>query len=990
MHIDLNRTFRTLVDDPTVATSDDARLVPSATSLKWADILELRRVVILSEAGAGKTEEIRCAALRLREEGKAAFFLRLEHISSSLEDAFEEGSHDEFESWLGSTQEGWLLLDSIDEARLRDPSDFERAVRYLGRKLQAAIQRTHVILTGRTAAWRPLTDIDLCAKLLPYREPDRSAAESPDTQNNIHAVPCTNKSGLKVFTIVALDDLSEAQVRQFAKAREVADVDKLLEEIERADGWSFTTRPLDLQELLEFWQSNKRIGSRLELLRASIDRRLREQDQTRDEISKLTFVRAREGARILAAACTLTLQQTIAVPDGSKNIRGLHLDTVLGDWPSIERTALLQRPVFDEEIYGTVRFHHRSVREYLTAEWFAELLKKDASRNVIESLFFREQYGLTVVSPVLRSILPWLAVMDPRIQERALHIAPEVLLSDGDPSQLLLETRKKILKVTCTELAAGAPRPPAEYSAIQRFAAHDLTQDVKQLLTIHKDEESQVFLLRMVWQGKLIGALQEVLQAAVSPTSGVYVRKIAIRAIAVIGSEKDMANLRAAFAQESECLNRDVLAELIEFAPRSLDNLAWLCDCLSKAADYHRFSADYLREAICKFVDQLDVEYLSTSVERFNYLLDEPPVIEQGDCDISSRNSWLLKPSALAVSRLIRERAPVYLSIAALAILYKLPHANHYELIEIGDEDLEIKKLVQSWPDLKFALFWYMVEIGRRKLDKKGGRLTDWWQADIWSSYVGFVKEDFDHALAFVSSKELIDDKLVALSLAFKLYVECDRPVSLRRRLNVACKSLQPLREKLQNLLRPPKQSAESIRIRRMNDAWKRRAKKREEKEKKNFEKSCQYLIANVESLRDPGLGTDGISHAQLYLHQRLRSSDKNSSKWSNTNWRSLESDFGNDVAKAFRDGTIAYWRKYQPILISEGAVLNSTPFSVIFGLTGLAIDSAETENWASKLSKSDVELVFRYAMRELNGFPDWLPSVFLISKNPQHSSAPG
>lgn len=36
MFIELNTSFRTVVDDPTTIASDGAKLVPSATSLKWA------------------------------------------------------------------------------------------------------------------------------------------------------------------------------------------------------------------------------------------------------------------------------------------------------------------------------------------------------------------------------------------------------------------------------------------------------------------------------------------------------------------------------------------------------------------------------------------------------------------------------------------------------------------------------------------------------------------------------------------------------------------------------------------------------------------------------------------------------------------------------------------------------------------------------------------------------------------------------------------
>ncbi|MDE0514470.1 MAG: hypothetical protein OXI88_22150 [Gammaproteobacteria bacterium] len=73
----------------------------------------------------------------------------------------------------------------------------------------------------------------------------------------------------------------------------------------------------------------------------------------------------------------------------------------------------------------TVRFHHRTVREYLTAEWFAELLRRETSRRSIEDLFFRNRYGLDVVVPTLRPILPWLAILDEKIKDRG-NYSPHV------------------------------------------------------------------------------------------------------------------------------------------------------------------------------------------------------------------------------------------------------------------------------------------------------------------------------------------------------------------------------------------------------------------------------------------------------------------------------------------------------------------------------------------------------------------------------------
>ncbi|MHC6226053.1 hypothetical protein ACYU03_14965 [Pseudomonas sp. X10] len=59
--------------------------------LQWQDLLAHHRVVILSEAGSGKTQEIRQVTRTLREECKRAFFIRLEYARSDIEDAVEEG-----------------------------------------------------------------------------------------------------------------------------------------------------------------------------------------------------------------------------------------------------------------------------------------------------------------------------------------------------------------------------------------------------------------------------------------------------------------------------------------------------------------------------------------------------------------------------------------------------------------------------------------------------------------------------------------------------------------------------------------------------------------------------------------------------------------------------------------------------------------------------------------------------------------------------------
>jgi hypothetical protein len=245
---------------------------------------------------------------------------------------------------------------------------------------------------------------------------------------------------------------------------------------------------------------------------------LEERDQDRSESRPIAIERLRVGARLVAAATTLVQESAIRVPDGSDNAKGIPIREVLSDWNDTDCATLLSRPIFDGGIYGTVRFHHRSVREYLTAEWLHSLIIDDGSRARIESLFFRSQYGIEVIVPTMRPVLPWLAILDERILGRVCRLAPEIIFEGGDPSQLPRETRSKILRKACEQLAQPAHgRSLTDYAAVQRFANVDLTDDIKALLAQYReDDDIAWFLLRMVWQGEIAGAATEAKRFALS------------------------------------------------------------------------------------------------------------------------------------------------------------------------------------------------------------------------------------------------------------------------------------------------------------------------------------------------------------------------------------------------------------------------------------------------------------------------------------------
>src|SRR3954463_6293918 len=107
--IQLYRTFHDLaLSEEEVRGTEFFRRMRRDKPTQWSDLLEEARVVLLSEAGSGKTEEIRHVCRDLRLRGKHAFFLRIEHLSQDFEASFEEGTPEEFQDWISSSEDGWL------------------------------------------------------------------------------------------------------------------------------------------------------------------------------------------------------------------------------------------------------------------------------------------------------------------------------------------------------------------------------------------------------------------------------------------------------------------------------------------------------------------------------------------------------------------------------------------------------------------------------------------------------------------------------------------------------------------------------------------------------------------------------------------------------------------------------------------------------------------------------------------------------------------
>ena len=159
-----------------------------------------------------------------------------------------------------------------------------------------------------------------------------------------------------------------------------------------------------------------------------------------------------------------------------------------------------------------------------------------------------------------------------------------------------------------------------------------------------------------------------------------------------------------------------------------------------------------------------------------NHFLDREPHLEHNECKVSKEFTWLIGPACHAAERLMFARAVESLSDAILSILLKAPAIRNWRGENFSEHKHKLHDLVPRWPELNDALFWKNVTESRETNKRSDGRLTNIWQVDWLGHYWQFNADAFERVLAFITSQQFGDDKLIALSLAFRLYEQENEP----------------------------------------------------------------------------------------------------------------------------------------------------------------------------------------------------------------------
>ena len=989
--IDVQRRFHELTDSELedtelLGTLSDPEFGPS---IGWSKLLQYARVVLLAEAGAGKTREMREQTKRLVEQDQFAFFIPLESLDrdpvASLLSTEEEKR---FEQWKADGQElAWFFLDAVDELRLTE-GKLDRALNRLSKAVNGHLGRARVVISCRPSDWRPGHDPFTVQERLPM--PARRSATSCRTSDDAFIEALRKEHGGQARTTrreeelpdqgdlrtVAMLPMNDRQIEAFAKWSDVKDAAAFLSEITRQKAWTFARRPLDLADLIRNWSDSGHLGTRAEQHEMNAKAKLKD-NPMRPDCGVLADRKARLGAERLALALTLTRTRTIRSPDQALEIQRadgvLDAAEFLSDWTDAERQTLLRRALFDPATYGRVRFHHRSVQEYLAAARLLALRDSGMSTKGLLRLLFAERYGIEVVIPSMRPIAAWLATRVCTVREELTKREPETLLSFGDPESLDLAARSDLLRAFVARYDHGYWRGlHVTIDDARRLAHPDLASVIRECWGAGPaNDEVFELLVTVIWKGPVDACADLVHSVAHDSTASTFHRILAILALLACG-RKDSVR---------------VMADVMLAEPQSWPDRV-----------IHGVAADLFPEVIT-------ADELTTLMERTR----EPKQVTGGFGWVSQRIAQAIDPAskpALALrdkmtdliwhgrgSELSPHRAYGKYGHLAPALatlcdrqLSKAPKRADTALIRasviasrFGDSEtsrrepvLKLRAHFEANAVLRCKAFWSELAL----MDEIAPTQNDWLRLHHAQedSLVGFlVSADWPWLETALADQSHTSRRAVALHALIDIWRRRGKSEAELYTIRTHLEGDTDLGKILDESTRPPEQNEQLERSDREHSRWKREQACHETR------RLDQWKQWRDEMLSDPADAFSGEKrHGTVSnLYRWLEMAAQGWNRYNIWNKSALKEAFGVDIADRAEETFRALWRTKPPVPWSARSATerNRILYEWIYGLLGVYAES-ETPGWTAHLSSREAKTAAAFATIELNGLAPFIADL--------------
>lgn len=973
MRIDLIRSFSSVSERDEDSEDWLRYLRKSAGQYDWSDLHQHRVVVVLGEAGIGKTLEFQNEVDRLRRDGKTAFFIPLNLV-------LDEGSWNlvvlqsqtAFEQWEKSTNIGYFFLDAVDEARLINHAALERALMVIATGLRPYFSRVRFAISSRITDWAVESVRESVHRLLtvPIEAASRivDAGELGDGALGPSTVPReTSADSVNAF-VVSLDPLSQAEARKLADAFGVRDPAAFWSAIEDGDYEFMATRPLDLGWMVNLWNVKHGLGSYLELLDANVSNRLRDVNPSYQQAgASLSLDMLQSGAEQLAAASEFSGQPFVSTTHSVASDE-IAPSAILSDWKPAEIARLVGSAVFDEATFGRVKFHHRSIREYLAASWVNRQVKLGVPLHRMLPFFTAAPFGLAVLIPSRRATLCWLAALNVQVREWITREFPEMLLFEGDPEAWDVVTANLAFMAYVERIRKGLRTDWwNDASEFRRLARRLPPGRVAQLLA-EQEPNSRVTaaLLPLVKHGRLMDCGQVVFDMYRRAESSARQRHYALATLTTIASAAHRASVKEDLLQERLQSNELIAAALsvTDWANLTVDELVQVFRASGSESAYGPM-ARAVKEELLPGSSVASAELLLTAVvEALPAPKDGKRFARFPEAEQPER-AWLLDVLSDCTERLLSLLPPGSEQFPEICVeAAERVEAIRYSGFADREDQQKLYDLIAERPALRWRIALEIAE--SEEIRHATSRLT--WGGNC---LVSFNKTDLPELMvrandssATAGTRDIWFD--VGMNLAFR------ELKGRSRRKTLAALSSGPDHEKrIERINRLHSEWVAGLRQRRQ---YKMEERKRKREKRQAHDRNRENLKQDIEHIRD-------ASYAGT-LHWLISYSYDNSGRESLTrvDFSTISQAFGNDVAEALASGLIIASRKIEPPNPADYPG-GQVPWDAITALAGLhALLERGTD--IAALSNEDAARAALLAVWELNGPPRWFDRLAVAHEN--------
>lgn len=959
--------------------------------LGWPDLLAKRRVVILAEAGSGKTEELTEQACLQTAAGKFAFYATVQDVGrDGLESALRPADRARLNAWRSSSESGWFFIDSIDEAKL-DNIRLERALRQIANGIVGAEGRAHIVLSGRHTDWEFARDARQLNEELPL--PLESVAEPvPPLDELIRRVLRHEKppepTPAETPLIVVMAPLDADKVRAYAAAKNAPELDGLIDAIQASNLWDFARRPLDLDWIVRYWRDHGSLGSFAAMIEASLRERVREVDPDRARRDSLDAERAQRGLERIGAALVFGRKTTIAIPDKDAPIEdarpAVTIDDVLPDWPSQDRLQLLTRPAFDPATFGRARLHNDNegvVRAYLAARWLHRLRQANLPRRGLHDFLFSQTYGVELIKPSMLETAAWLSLWDESVATEVIRRAPFLLFTAGDPASLSTATRQAVLMALIERMRRDEETPLLDIGSLARFAQSDIAPALRAIWETDKgDAEIRRFVLRLIWIGKL-SECADIAEAASFQYTDLYTAITAGRALLAAGDNRQRTNYAEYVRRNCASMPATVVWEAVEdLFPRLInidDLLAILAVVPLGDAEGGGFNLDWHgADLAAKLATAADLTKLIDGL--LSQLEPEPPDPDADDS--SSRDAQYMTTLAAAAEQLLELSPPNAAPQAAIDAVLRIGDRRFDRTQRRLKKGMDAVEQLHRTPERRRAAFWRAADrLGNHRI-LSGRPLLHAFQMKFLGWPLGLVLPDIDWLLADAPSRDRATERQLAINTALSLWFnEGQQDEALKACIAAVAASDSDMQAAYTDSIAPRVKSAEEIK------SEEELAKSMRAGEQAQAEREQSWVDFVTEMRADPvklqqllPTAPNTVDRRIYDLWQLLRQAVRGSSHYAIDTVAPIAEIAGQEVATAFADRLADIWRSWKPTLHSERAPNERNQIGMVdcMCIAGVSIEAASRPNWVAQLTKEEAVRAAEYATLEINGFPDWIGAL--------------